>query len=176
MAEKDKVKGKANPFANILMPGEEVVWMSSRVTQTAQQRRDAFYALIGTIGLFVVTAVLFARRATTAPNSLPFVIELAYEISPCCSLLAMIFLPTLWLMNEKWPTDFDYAVTSERLLHRYKDQIQTIQLEDITEVSLLPTGGTHATLQFGDSFPGWYDLENAAQIQRLIYEARKERM
>lgn len=171
-----KVKDKSvPPFAGHMHPSEEVLWMSSRVTQNAQQRREALYALIGMLGLLVVTLLLFARRASTTSNVLPFLIHLSYEISPCCSLLATIFLPTLWLLNEKWPTDYDYAVTNERLMHRYKDRIETIRLEDIPSVELFPTGGTHGTLRFGDSFPGWYDLENAAPLLSLINEARERR-
>jgi hypothetical protein len=167
---------KNHPFASYLTPDEDVLWMSSRVGQLALQRREVIYALLGTLGLFVVTVLMFARRATTTDNGLPFLIHLAYEISPCCALLAMVFLPTLWLLNEKWPTDYDYAVTDKRLLYRYKDQVQTIRLEKLPPISLFPTGGTHGTLRFGEAFPGWYDLENATEIQRLIEEARQKRI
>lgn len=173
MSEKTK---KNHPFASHLLPDEDVLWMSSRVGQVTLQRREVIYALLGTLGLFVVTVLMFARRATTADNSLPFMIHLAYEISPCCSLLAMVFLPTLWLLKGNWPTDYDYAVTNQRLLYRYKDQVQTIRLQNLPPISLLPTGGSHGTLRFGDAFPGWYDLEHAADIQHLIEDARKQRM
>lgn len=167
---------KNHPFARHLLPDEDVLWMSSRVGQEALQRREVIYALFGTLGLFVVTLLMFARRATTADNSLPFMIHLAYEISPCCALLAMVFLPTLWLLNTRWPTDYDYAVTNKRLLYRYKDQAQAIRLEKLPPISLFPTGGTRDTLRFGDAFPGWHDLENAAEIQRLIEDTRQKRM
>lgn len=172
----DKEKGKTHPFARMLRPNEEVLWMTSRAQQTAQQQREVIYAVLGTIGLFVMTALLFARRATTTDNPLPFLVHLSYEISPCCSLLAMIFLPSIWVIKQRWPTDYDYAVTNERLLYRHKDQVQTIDLEQLSAVSLFLTGETHGRLSFGEAFPGWYDLEDAPRIQRLILEAQQKRL
>jgi hypothetical protein len=169
-------KGKSHPFAGILLPDEEVLWMSSRVSQVALQRREVLYAVFGTVGLFVMTVLLFARRATTTDNAVPFLIHLSYEISPCCSLLAMIFLPTLWALKQRWPTDYDYAVTNRRLLYRYKDHVQAIRLEKLPPVTVSLTGGTHGTLRFDDVFPGWYDLEDAPQLQRLILDAQQQRM
>lgn len=172
----EKPKNKDHSFASHLLPSEEILWVSSPVSQMAEQRREVFYALVGTMGLFVVTVLMFARRATAASTTLPLMIHLAYEVSPCCALLAMIFLPTLWLLKQRWPTDYDYAATNERLLYRYKDQVETIRLENMPAVSLILTDTTHGTLRFGDSFPGWYDLEDAVQILDLINDAKRQRI
>jgi hypothetical protein len=169
-------KSKLHPFASHLRRGEEILWMSSPSSQMNLERREVLYAVIGTVGLFIVTVLMFARRALTPGNTLPFMIHLAYELSPCCALLAMVFLPTVWALKQRWPTDYDYAVTNLRLLHRYKDQVQTIRLEEIPSVTLLLTGSKHGNLRFGDAFPGWYDLDDAARIQHIIQDARERRL
>lgn len=170
----EKEKGKSHPFAGHLCSTEETLWLSSdfrdstfwQQVQTAEGRAMIsmivfFVGLMLMVGLAMMPPAMLAALAlvvlvlSTAPVLVVWGVRRALKITP--------------------NTRVAYAVTNERLLYRSEQTILDLPLEQVGNISLYQTGRS-GTLNFGQTFVEWTNVENAANVKHIIEDARAKRL
>jgi hypothetical protein len=173
---KDK-KGNDHPFAPYLFEDEEILWMDgnskkkSRITVLSSDRK--LFAALWITGLIIWIGML-----------LP-VAEISVVISTSCGcifLIGMVYVLAAFWPRPSLPTPTQtpnqgiYALTNRHLFYWNGERVIERALEHISHVHLDPGPGSQGTLTFGNGFPSWPNIDDAAYVKTMIEQARKHRL
>jgi hypothetical protein len=178
MADKEKAKSRGHPFAGMLNPEEEIVWISPPIpTRTATKPNGLItcgfylvsYGLL--IALIVSACVWVLILGNDVVATIPIVI-VAFIV------MCMVVMFIGELINQKPYTleDHFYAVTNERLLYGTSKKPNSLPIEKISKIDLLEREQGRGILVFKEYFMLWPEIEDAAQVKAIIEAARKTRV
>lgn len=173
MIPKEKSKGKSHPFAAVLHPDEEIVWMATPTHPSLWKIiRSKLWMYKVLFLLFILVAVIMALRQ---PNLYPLaIIQWVMVFLGAILLQTALFGPVIfiqWLYRSYHRQERFYAVTNERVLYRIKGRTLSIPLKALPAVDVFSVDERGS---FGAYYPMWLNDEDLQSIRRLKFEIYKQ--
>lgn len=178
----EKEKSKANPFAAFLRPTEDILWLdrpSAHVPKSFFTWTNIIYIVGFTVAILLILAFrIGGMKSVKDVLSMIGLVLLVLGTRRVISFFRdgpdLSSLPDY--NHDALPNTATYAITSERLLYRYADDIRILPLENLTLVKVLLEDGKYGSLSFKPSFPQWSGLEDAEHVKSIIEQAQKEHL
>jgi len=169
MPEKEK---KAHPFAGILNPDEEIVWMATPTRPSLWKIiKSKLWMYTVLFLLFILAAVIIAL---TQPYPVLRIIQGFMVFLGMIIIQTVLFAPVIaiqWLHRCHHRQGRFYAVTNERVLYHIKGMIHAIPLKALPSVDVfsIEEGG-----HFGAYYPMWLNDDDIQSIRRFKAEAHEQ--
>jgi hypothetical protein len=174
MNDKKKKNGKPHPFEEHLRDSEKILWMSGppKLSLWEELKISGFFIFFG---LWLIMAFFVGLVTLQGYTPHRESLESAFRLLILITLPLVFVFRWLELRQRSEMPERAYAVTNERLLYRLKNNISTIRLEKLEELSVSP-GEVGSTLQFGTDFPRWIEVRDADSVKALIEKTRQQRV
>jgi hypothetical protein len=172
MSDKEKAKSKGHPFAGMLNPEEEIVWMATFT------RPNLWKIIKSKLWMYKVLFLIFILAAVITALTQPdpylrinqwFLVFLGMMI-----LQTILFAPVIaiqWLYRRYHRHERFYAVTNERVLYRIKGMTRSLPLKLLPYIDVFSVDeGGH----WGAYYPMWLNDDDIQCIRRLKAEVHKQ--
>jgi hypothetical protein len=178
MSDKEKAKSKGHPFAGMLQPTEDILWISPPIPTRTVTKPNGLI----TCGFYLVSYGLLIALIVSA---CVWVLILGNDVVATIPMVLVAFIVICMvvmfigeLINQKPYTleDHFYAVTNEHLLYGTWETFNSLPIEKISKIELLERQQGRGILAFKEQFMLWPEIEDAAQVKAIIEEAKKRRL
>jgi hypothetical protein len=168
----EKEKKKAHPFAGILNPDEEIVWMATPTHPSLWKIIKSklwMYKVLFFLFILVAAWLAFTNTYPVLRIIQGFMVFLA-----AITLQTVLFTPVIaiqWLYRRDHRQGRFYAVTNERVLYHIKGVTRAIPLKELPSVDVFSVdeGG-----RSGAYHPMWLNDDDTQSIRRLKAETLEQ--
>lgn len=165
-------KGDEHPFAAYLYEDEEILWMDGKkkslITAPPNDRKTFTMIWVAALILWFLAVNQYGGISVAMSTS-----------CGCAFLIGMVYvLAAFWPIPSKTTQVSNqgiYALTNRHLFYWDGSKVIERHLESISHVHLDPGAGSQGTLTFGNGFPSWPNIDDAAYVKIMIEQAQKER-
>lgn len=171
---KEKEKSKFNPFAQILHPEEEILWLyAARLTTMRTHLKRNVLIIFGIIVVLSLCPVLLHLQDSDLVKPY-FNLKIFFESLVFFTVLSLpvqiILYIAAWFDGPSLPAA--YALTNKRLLTYAFDKIRSVPLEEMQDLRLRHD----EAIAFGEPSTVWRLGEGADEVLSLIVDAREDRL